>query len=282
MLLIKDIKTRLRERRKRIEKDYLISEFIFKMREYDINLSRGECDTLISNDLMLPKIERQFGFNIKDDLLIINYNDNFNLVAKVFHNYLNITNTERHFLYIDKVNINISLINIYKNIIKNFNITNNDFCKLFRVDDERKSMTGYSSFQSYYSDNEHILKKDIYKTFLYPRICFRNNILEKEIVLDCYVHDSPFSDLSDYYRNILFNIIEKDLSYEIYIYDSNFFKKIASCEISREIDFEEFMAKLINIIRSVGLTSKAKDLLDIEDWRDFNEERSEALKMLSY
>jgi hypothetical protein len=267
MLLIKYIKTRLRERRIKIEEDYLVSEFILKMKEYDINLSRETERKIICNDIIEIPEKRTFEFSIRENVLTVNYNTNGFVLTNIFYNFFNPQFNKKY----EKADNSLKML--YKELPLTFNDTHNDYYNFHCIVDQPR--------RQYVPLSQNLFKGNI-MSFFYPRISFAKGCLEKSIVLDCYIEKSPFNDLQDNKKNIFFNIIEKDFEYEINVCERNIYNSIYSCKISKELGFEYTINKIMNIIKSVGLTAKAKEILEINDWREFNEEKAETLRMLYY
>lgn len=128
MLLIKDIKTRLRERRERIENSYIVSEFILKMKEYNIVLSKKEEYILECHDLNFSHDIKTFEFDIRNETLVINYNHKPNLIVNIFNGYFNIKYK----------NNDISLQKIFRRIIDNLSTMNNEYYQLLRIDERER------------------------------------------------------------------------------------------------------------------------------------------------
>lgn len=146
----------------------------------------------------------------------------------------------------------------------------------------RFKRTEDDDFSSIYKPINGSYKDLVYSKTLFPRIVFKEGILSQELILNCFIKDSPFLDLSPYEKNIIVNIIDQEDKYEVNVYIESFSIKIETYVVHKEVGSEKYSQQIINIIKSLGLTKMGKEVLDIKNRTEFNHEKAETLRMLSY
>jgi len=280
MFFDKNNKIKKRLELEQLKEDVLISDFILKMKEYNIHLCKSDKKYCFhSSDLILDVNDNfvaMFNYHIRDNALIVQYYQNRSFLERVFRNYYNIS------AYGFKINIieegeivQNKNQELYHKIIKSFSEMSNEYVNIFM---NRSYEEDYSSDKTINGSYRDVLDT---KT-IFPRIVFKDGKLYQELILNFMVKDSPFFVLSSHNRNIIVNIINKEDKYEVNLYIESFSIKIDTYLISKEIGFEEYSQQIINIIKSVGITKLGKETLDIESYKDFNNEKAETLKMLGY
>lgn len=280
MFFDKNKKIKKRLELEQLKEDLLLCDFILKMKEYNIHLNKSDKRySLHSSDLILDindNFVAMFNYHIRDNALIVQYYQNISFLEKVFRNYYNISAYSRQINITDKDKI-VQNENhkLYHKIAKNFSEMSNEYINIFM---NRSHDGDYSSiYKPINGPYENILSS---KTF-FPRIVFKDGELHQELILNFIIKDSPFIDLAPN-KNIIINIIDKEKYYEIDLYIESFSIKIANYIISKDVDFDVYSQDIINIIKSVGITKLGKETLDIESYKDFNNEKAETLKMLGY